>query len=189
MTKNKTSRNSVIQKFSNSHFGFTLIESLAVIAIIGVLASLSIYVASGVQKNSRDARRKSDLTAISLGFQARYEAKTCSDPSDVGFYPGRSLYSAISWSAVSALANAGNDCGPFSEYLITIPTDPKSHNSYIFDLSSESSGLLAKHYRLSAILEKTPNNNDLARTMTIWHDSFGGANLPPNDSYNYVIGN
>src|SRR3989338_10825178 len=77
--------------------GFTLIEALAVVSIIGILATTAAYAYTGATSRSRDARRKSDLTAISLGFQARHDALACSNQSDVGHYPG---YKLDSWSSL-----------------------------------------------------------------------------------------
>lgn len=174
--------------------GFTLIESLAVIAIIGILAALSIYMVAGIMKNSRDAKRKSDLTAISLGFQARYEAKTCSNQAeDVGFYPGRTLGQTVRWKEVEQLRTTTDSCGSFSEFLATVPVNPEDSSGvfpYRFDLSNES-GLVGKHYRLAAKLEKTSVNQEaeLVRARTIWHDSFGGNLTDLRVEYNYIIGN
>ncbi|MDP3993127.1 MAG: prepilin-type N-terminal cleavage/methylation domain-containing protein [bacterium] len=172
--------------------GFTLIEAMSVVAIIGILASLSMYAYTSATSRSRDARRKSDLTAISLGFQARYDAKACSNASDVGFYPGRRLgWSAIErWKSTEVLRTLSDDCGSYSEYLATIPTDTNILFPYRFDLSDEN-GVIGKHYRLTAQLEKTPLNTSeqtaLERAEIIWQDSFGGAPLP--EDYNYIIGN
>lgn len=172
--------------------GFTLIESLAVISIIGILASLSMYAYGSATSRSRDARRKSDLTAISLGFQARHDAKACSGQGDIGYYPGKSILAGNHWKPVSELVNLTDGCGAFSEYLMTIPTNPYDSDGpfpYLFDLSTES-GVIGKHYRLTAKLEKTLSMSEqsgLERAEIIWHDSFGGATLP--DDYNYIIGN
>ncbi|MEK7202505.1 MAG: prepilin-type N-terminal cleavage/methylation domain-containing protein [Patescibacteria group bacterium] len=177
--------------------GFTLIEAMSVVAIIGILASLSMYAYTSATSRSRDARRKSDLTAISLGFQARHDAKACNDQGDIGFYPGRNLGQSGRWWKVLDLRSISDGCGSFSEYLMTIPTDPSISNgglNYLFDLSHEpppDGDLIGKHYRLTAQLEKTPLNSSeqtaLERAETIWQTSFGGAPLP--DGYNYIIGN
>ena len=49
--------------------GFTLIELLVVIAIIAILSVIGIAVYSGVQKNTRDARRKADIDAIAQSLE------------------------------------------------------------------------------------------------------------------------
>lgn len=182
--------------------GFTLIEAMSVVAIIGILASLSMYAYTSATSRSRDARRKSDLTAISLGFQARHDAKACSDQGDIGFYPGYKIGWPADgrWKSTEVLRTLSNDCGAFSEYLITIPTDPSSSGgglNYLFDLSHEpppDGGVIGKHYRLTAKLEKviTPNSPEglaLVRAVEVWQTSFGGAPLPQDQGYNYIIGN
>lgn len=175
--------------------GFTLIELLAVVAIIGILSTITVVVFGQALTRGRDARRKSDLTAISLGFQARYDAKTCPpnlDPNldDVGYYPGRSFGSA--WTKVSLLSGLSGDCGAFSEYLATVPSDSNSLFPYLFNLSIKSPDgavVTGKNYRLTAHLETAQSvqqQSDLARIMLVWVSSFGGSALLPN--YNYVVG-
>lgn len=44
--------------------GFTIVELLIVIVVIGVLASIVIVAYNGVQDRARDARRKSDITSV-----------------------------------------------------------------------------------------------------------------------------
>jgi len=178
--------------------GFTLIESLAVIAIIGVLASLAIYVAKSALEKGRDARRKSDLTAVSLGFQARYESKTCPDSKDVGFYPARHTNAVGAWKNIDQLRTLNNDCGSFSEYLLTIPSPPAyrlgGQFPYQFNISDNTGEIVeppGKHYRLTAVLERGLSSEqelDLARKVDIWHNSFGGVESLPS-GYNYIIGN
>ncbi|KKU44561.1 MAG: General secretion pathway protein G-like protein [Berkelbacteria bacterium GW2011_GWA2_46_7] len=178
--------------------GFTLIEALAVVSIIGILATTAAYAYTSATSRSRDARRKSDLTAISLGFQARHDAQTCSNSADIGRYPGRKLanWPFEPWKEIEQLRNYSNDCGAFSEYLITIPTDPTrgtGTENYKFGLSDfTNQNIIGKHFRLIAKLEKaiTPNSPEdiaLARAETVWQTSFGGALLPV--GYNYIIGN
>jgi type IV pilus assembly protein PilA len=52
--------------------GFTLLELLITIAIIGILISVSVVSYAAAQRKSRDSRRMSDLKAIQAGFEQYY---------------------------------------------------------------------------------------------------------------------
>lgn len=54
--------------------GFTLIELLVIIAIIAILAVIGVTVFSGVQKNARDAKRKTDVESIAKAYEAKANA-------------------------------------------------------------------------------------------------------------------
>jgi len=49
--------------------GFTLLELLIVIAIIGILISIGVVSYGAAQKKSRDSRRMSDLKAVQAAFE------------------------------------------------------------------------------------------------------------------------
>lgn len=55
--------------------GFTLVEILVVITILAILMTIGITVYSGVQKNARDLRRKSDLRTIKIALELYYQSK------------------------------------------------------------------------------------------------------------------
>ena len=61
--------------------GFTIVELLIVIVIIGILATLVIVTFSGVQQRARDSERKTDINAIAGQIEAVYAT--------LGTYPGR----------------------------------------------------------------------------------------------------
>jgi general secretion pathway protein G len=60
-------------------FGFTLLELLVVMAIIGILAAIGIASYGTVQSKARDARRKSDLENVARALEMYRN--------DVGNYP------------------------------------------------------------------------------------------------------
>lgn len=62
-----------------SQSGFTIIELLIVIVVIGILAGLVLNVFTGIQEQGRDAERKTDLEAVEGHLEA-YAAKN-------GYYP------------------------------------------------------------------------------------------------------
>lgn len=59
--------------------GFTIVELLIVIVIIGILATLVIVTFAGVQQKARDSERKTDINAIAGQLEAGYANK--------GYYP------------------------------------------------------------------------------------------------------
>lgn len=59
--------------------GFTIVELLIVIVIIGILATLVIVTFSGVQQRARDSERKTDINALAGQLEASY--------ANLGTYP------------------------------------------------------------------------------------------------------
>ncbi|GIK83532.1 MAG: hypothetical protein BroJett025_01540 [Patescibacteria group bacterium] len=59
-------------KFKQESKGFTLLEILVVISIIGILIALGASAYSTAQKKSRDARRQGDLKQIQNAFEQYY---------------------------------------------------------------------------------------------------------------------
>ncbi len=132
--------------------GFTLVELLIVIVIIGVLSAILMANFVGVRQRARDAQRKSDLRQIQSALEL-YRA-------DVGSYPpalpgGPGIYSVICPTS-----------GPFitAAYMQKVPCDSSPNNSayapssgnytYAVGLSGDT-----KTYYLYACLENT-NDND-----------------------------
>ncbi len=94
-----------MKKFFNSK-GFTLLELLIVIALIGILVSLGAASYTAAQKKARDARRQADIKAIQDAFEQYYADNN-------GTYP------------TSASCAAGTTYLPAG-----IPKDPKTDVAY-----------------------------------------------------------
>lgn len=124
--------------------GFTLIEILVVISIIAVIIAIAIVSYTTINKQSRDAKRKSDLEQIRSALEMFR--------SDIGYYPA---VGSGSWTNTSGLNTGDSQTGLVSEYIPAIPTDPKSTQSYFYTASSFVSGNYY-NYCLCAQLEFTP---------------------------------
>ncbi len=122
--------------------GFTLVELLIVMAILGVMITFVTITFSGSQKSARDANRKSDLS------QYRTALEAFANQTD-GLYP-----------AHTSAVNADSLCGASELNLaIVCPVDPKTGTapySYRY-ISNGSSGITATRYALFAYLERSAN--------------------------------
>lgn len=67
--------------------GFTIVELLIVIVVIGILAALVLNTFSGVQKRARDTQRQTDTNALFTQLEAYYNEK--------GGYPTLAQWNSI----------------------------------------------------------------------------------------------
>lgn len=104
--------------------GFTLIEILVVLSLIGILVGFSLVAFQGSRASARDARRKADLEQIRAALEI-YR-------SDNNTYP----------------ANLSSLSPPAANYIAEIPTDPASPTyTYAYGNATVS------NYNLCAFLE------------------------------------
>lgn len=93
--------------------GFTLMEVLIVIAIIGILVSVSVVSYTSAQKKSRDSRRIGDMKAVQNAWEQYYADNSAS-------YPASCTYSVTPTPGVMS-----------GTYLPAgLPVDPKSTTPY-----------------------------------------------------------
>lgn len=59
--------------------GFTIVELLIVIVVIGILATLVIVTFAGIQKKGRDSQRQTDINSVASHVEAFY--------AQFGYYP------------------------------------------------------------------------------------------------------
>lgn len=57
--------------------GFTLIELMVVVAIIGLLASIVVVSLQGARSGARDAKRQADLKGLQIAMELCYSDSTC----------------------------------------------------------------------------------------------------------------
>jgi general secretion pathway protein G len=128
--------------------GFTIIELLVTIVVIGILATIMIASYSGIQQRSRDSERASDTTQIRIAIE-KYHA-------DQSQYPSVCSADNVDCPA-SSLATL---LGP---YLKAVPHDPRntadSATDYRYirgDPTTDSYGVLVS-YEAKAVCKMGQN--------------------------------
>lgn len=122
--------------FSHLKNGFTIVELLIVIVVIGILAALVISTFASVQSRARDAKRSDDAVKILRALES-YRAET-------GTYPQETPTGGA-----GSFEQSNDTPGTFMEYLngkyfSTTPIDPVNdathyYRYYVYPYSSLSS--------------------------------------------------
>ncbi len=136
--------------------GFTLVELLVVITIIGILANIGLNTFTSAQKKSRDAKRKAYLRQTSDALETYYN--------DKGEYPAPT--NDGSGNIKGCGADAEQDCswGDIFQnattetiYMIQLPEDMTTGHTFFYDAFLDT-GVYTK-YQLYARLENNLDKN------------------------------
>ncbi|MEI8143182.1 MAG: prepilin-type N-terminal cleavage/methylation domain-containing protein [Candidatus Berkelbacteria bacterium] len=114
---------------------FTLIELMIVIAIIGILAGIVVYSASGAQAKVRDNTRKADIDQISTALEMYKQANGTYpklDTISAGDFYGTGVGEYQYIQGEKTLGSNGTDhtlYDSLSKYLSPVPVDQRDKNA------------------------------------------------------------
>lgn len=125
--------------------GFTILELMVVMAIIGILAALSIVSFQSSQIKARDSERKSNLKQIGLALETYYN--------DKGQYPTNSVDYKMNACVSEATCDWGDQWVDENGtvYMVEIPADRTGGLTYFYESDGRS-------YQLYARLENDLDN-------------------------------
>ncbi len=124
----------LLNKLPGKQGGFTLLELLIVIVIIGILALLIIPNITSAPKKARDTKRKTDITAMRKSLEE--------------YFVSNSSYPATP----AALSDTSGGQTPLMK---VVPTDPKNVTPLLYTYTL---GTPANGYTLKACLENGSDN-------------------------------
>lgn len=134
--------------------GFTFIEVIVVIAIIGVLATIVLVTFSGVQRKARDARRKTEISQI-----GKFLTLSCYLPDE-----GEGEYDLV-----PLVEEIVAKYPQYVKYLSNIPKDPKTGT----DIESKYIYIISAADKKCALYANLENINELV-TLSITEATPGG---------------
>lgn len=158
----KTKRNN----FGFKAAGFTLVELLVVISILGVLATIGLTAFTSSQARGRDAQRKSDLKQISSSLELYY--------SDYGKYPDSSagkIAGCPSTTQTPCTWGSGSFTDTKTTYFKVLPKDPTNGQQYFYKTVSINS-VANQGFQIFTFLENSqdqsiiPNLSETCGTKT-----------------------
>ncbi len=139
--------------------GFTLVELLVVISIIGILVTIGLSTFMSSQIRARDAQRKSNLREIKSALELFY--------SDYAQYPAAAADGSISACPFNSATKTGTPCtwgtDEFSDtsggttlttYMKIIPKDPTQGQNYWYKTDADK-----QSFQIFALLENTRDSS------------------------------
>ncbi len=156
--------------------GFTLIELILVMAIVGILAVVGIGAFTSATVKSRDTQRKNDLNQIAKALESfindvgRYPLVDADGIMTCPEYDGSVLTEKSCYGSLMAdIGDSNSEVYTKAYYMVKIPTDPDKSRKYIYKKTDTG-------YALYTALENAEDRDvvkDTDGSNTNW-DSDGG---------------
>lgn len=129
----------LVPRLSDQGAGFTLVELLVVISIIGILASLSTVSLNIARQRARDAKRSADAAQVQLALYLYFDGNLHFPEADM--LPENAVNN---WINVLTPHLNGSVTGKF--YMIHVPLDPTNLDPYIYGYNSDGKEFYIRYY-------------------------------------------
>ena len=120
--------------------GFTLVELLVVISIIGILSTLASVSVNQARIKARDARRQADVTQVRLALNLYYD-DNLQYPDTGSLLPENTT--ADNWENILTPALNGQAA---SRFYMNVPIDPLNRDNYLYKYASNSKEFVIQYY-------------------------------------------
>jgi prepilin-type N-terminal cleavage/methylation domain-containing protein len=142
----------------NKQSGFTIVELLIVIVVIGILAGLVITTFNGIQQKARDTERETDIKALHAQVEAYWAQK--------GYYPSLvDMNDRTATTGFVALNLKGLDAAAFKDpkgssvSLVAAPVASAYAYAVTPSACDTANSITCTAYTLTATLEGTLNGS------------------------------
>lgn len=144
-----------MKDYNTHQRGFTIVELLIVIVIIGILAAITIVAYNGIQERANFGKSQSDLSALNKAIQLYY--------ADNGNYPSSTSGCTNGWCGWDQATDDNFIPGLVPKYIAStpqLPTANASNNTYLYSSTTGTSYRLMRYKADAAGLSTIERTNN-----------------------------
>ncbi len=117
--------------------GFTILELLVVVGIVGILAAVAVFSLSITRASNRDAKRISDISVIRASLTQYWLQKATYPEND----PVQLARPGVNADKLTGNGFVNKDIDANPVYLLQVPTGPTNNEFYIYKGSNQGYSL------------------------------------------------